>query len=379
MRPVSRRTRSSVAPAAPRSSSKWVTAVARRVGVGRVARALAAVAADRRVDRPGARRRAALDERQVLALDAPLAQLLLQRAQHRLGLGAPAAGRWCRGRGGGRCPPRSARDRRGAASACDERPGPVAGGRVHDEPGRLVDDEQVRRPRRRRPAPASRRRRRSAAGRPASRPRRPRRPRRRRRRGAWAAARPSTVTAPGVDQPLRARARAQRLGEHVVEAQARLVVTDRRFSSSTNTQRDHAERDRDVGDVELRPVRELDEVGHRARAQTRSMMLPSAPPSSRPVGSHAQRPRRVAGEARRRSRPARRARARSPARTPPSAPKATPLLRVLTRCRNEKTCDLLGRVDRGAHERLADLVERRGRRRRRAARASMRRAALTRR
>ena len=67
VRPVSRRTRSSVACGSARSISKCVIAASRGVGVGRHARAHAAVAADRRVDRAAARRRAALDEREVLA------------------------------------------------------------------------------------------------------------------------------------------------------------------------------------------------------------------------------------------------------------------------------------------------------------------------
>ena len=67
--PVSRRTRSSDVAGSARSSAKWVIRLARLVGVRRVPGAPPAVAADRRVDRPAARRRAALDEGQVLARD----------------------------------------------------------------------------------------------------------------------------------------------------------------------------------------------------------------------------------------------------------------------------------------------------------------------
>src|SRR4051794_25083240 len=51
----------------------------RRLGVDRVPRARAAVAADRRVDRAAARGRAALDEREVLARDLAALDRLLQR------------------------------------------------------------------------------------------------------------------------------------------------------------------------------------------------------------------------------------------------------------------------------------------------------------
>ena len=77
--------------------------LARRVGVERVAAAVAAVAADRRVDRPAARARPAAHEGQVPALE------LARRARAAAGRGAPPpsarrrAARRCRGRAGGRC------------------------------------------------------------------------------------------------------------------------------------------------------------------------------------------------------------------------------------------------------------------------------------
>ena len=138
-----RRTRSSVVAGSARSMAKCVTAVARVVAVGRHARAHAPVAPDRRVDRAAARGRAALDERQVLALDLAA----LQR-----GLQAPV--RLARARDDEQPrgvaveavddprPPLlpAARD---AGQRLGERARGVPARRVHDDAGRLVDDEQV--------------------------------------------------------------------------------------------------------------------------------------------------------------------------------------------------------------------------------------------
>ena len=102
--------------------------LARRVGVERMARRVAAVAADRRLDPPAPRARPAADEGEVA------------RARARAAGPAPAAGRapppsarrragpTCRGRAGGRCPAaRRPRRRRSAPSeAVDERAGRVA-------------------------------------------------------------------------------------------------------------------------------------------------------------------------------------------------------------------------------------------------------------
>ena len=74
MRPVSSRTLSSVVRGSASLDLEVRDRVARRVGVGRHPRAHAPVPADRRLDRPGARRRAALDERDVLARDLPRLQ-----------------------------------------------------------------------------------------------------------------------------------------------------------------------------------------------------------------------------------------------------------------------------------------------------------------
>ena len=77
---------------------------ARRVGVERVPHAVAAVAADRRVDRPAPRARLADDEREVLAHElAPAHEPLQLPRAPRASAPRPSA-RTCRGRGGGRSP-----------------------------------------------------------------------------------------------------------------------------------------------------------------------------------------------------------------------------------------------------------------------------------
>ena len=80
-------TRSSVALGSACSSVEVRARLARVVGVDRHAGAHAAVAADRRVDRAAARRRAPLDEREVLAPIARARERRLQRAVRVLGLG----------------------------------------------------------------------------------------------------------------------------------------------------------------------------------------------------------------------------------------------------------------------------------------------------
>ena len=79
VRPVSRRRRSSEV-RSKRALEREVRARLARVGAAdRHARAHARVAPDRGLDRPRARRRAALDERQVLAFDQPLGERRLQQ------------------------------------------------------------------------------------------------------------------------------------------------------------------------------------------------------------------------------------------------------------------------------------------------------------
>ena len=105
-----------------RSSVKWCAPRDWPYPADGHARAYARVAPDRRLDRPRARRRAPLDERQVLALDQPLAQSGLQQP-----MGLPPSGRRraaprCRGRADARSPRarprRPRRCRRAVGRAC---------------------------------------------------------------------------------------------------------------------------------------------------------------------------------------------------------------------------------------------------------------------
>ena len=191
------------------STSKCVTAVARRVGVGRHPRAHAPVAADRRVDRarsapaggprraPGTRARSRAPAARACRRAVRLGSLLattsrpdVSRSRRctipRAGLASPPA--------------------RAPASACDERAGRVPARGMHDDARRLVDDEQVvvlvARPRRARRCgrPAG-----AALGLVDRRSVSPPRSRWRLGRGA-----PSTSTSAVVDQALRPGARAER-------------------------------------------------------------------------------------------------------------------------------------------------------------------------
>ena len=194
VRPVSSRTRRSACRGSSSSSSKCVTAAARRVRVERVADPVVAVAADRRVDRPAAataasrrRARGTRGSARAAARAAAAARTPPASARRR-------AGRTCRGRGGGRCPGRSSSPPVGAGGG-----------------------ERLRRACRRRDrAPGARRRRRACPRRGGARPsyaiarsgsatavlgsRRPaarsRSPPRPRACGSCRAARPSTSTAP---------------------------------------------------------------------------------------------------------------------------------------------------------------------------------------
>ena len=156
-----------------------------------------------------------------------------------------------------------------------QRPGRVAPGGVDDDAGRLVDDEQILvLVGDRRTGPTWLGRHRAAAR---HRPRSARRP-----RPTWRLRR-STAVDPhqlGVDQASGRCARdpsgSARNRSSRVPAACRDLELDRaprharaatlrpRRPSSTHTQDEHAERDRHVGDVERRPVRQLDEVGDRA-------------------------------------------------------------------------------------------------------------------
>ena len=254
-------------------------------------------------------------------------------------------------------------------------------------------------------APGGRRRRRAcrppAGARPRRRPRRraagrraPPRPRSgavtceplaaARARGAWAARSPSTVTWPpsisrcaaarepawparktssrspaasaGTRQlrrhrpPRRARPRSRRGGRLLAAARRPLEHVD---------QREHAEGDRHVGDVEGREVRELDEVGHRARrARGRSGCRPRRRAAARSAATRARG--RCAWRRRRRARAAR-ARCRRTSSAPPSdrKPNAMPELRTWTRSSTPGTqVAPLAERQAVADERLGQLVER---------------------
>ena len=162
VRPVSRRTRSSVvagqraldlevgdgrrAACRCRSTSRVRTRRSRPIGASIV---------------PAARRRAALDEREVLALASRGARSAACSARWAASCARPRAGPRCRGPGGGRC--------RRAPGPRRRPPGPPAPGRacpsrwpargVHDHARPACRHQQVRRPRRRRGTARARRRR----------------------------------------------------------------------------------------------------------------------------------------------------------------------------------------------------------------------------
>ena len=291
MRPVSSVTRSSVSSASVRSVSKCVIGVVRIVGVGGDLRPHAAVAAERRVDRAAPRRRAALDEREVLAGDvAPRAAPPAgRRASARRG--RAGAGRTCRGPAGARrrAAQGRARPRRGppAPARASRRGCPRAGwtttpgGLVdHDQVLVLVGDLELRR-----------RRRRLALGAPrgvveldrlAARP------------AAWRFGRavPSTRTQPGVDQlaaPSRASP-APRPGRR--PAARRRPPRDATRSLGTSPGRRSASSTPNV--TAMSATLNAGQCGNLMKSVTapsriRSIRLPAAPPSSSPVGSQTSR------------------------------------------------------------------------------------------
>ena len=175
--------------------------------------AVGAAAGERRIDRPARPLRRAPDDRQIARARAGRrrrGRRIARRAPDARGRSwPPPAGRWCPCRGDARCPAASRRrcprgsSPQWAISALTSVPEAWPGARMHGEALRLVDDDQVRRPRRRRRAgwPAARGRRARA---PARRPRRSRRPSRCRPSPASAA--PSRVHLAGADQRLQPRA-----------------------------------------------------------------------------------------------------------------------------------------------------------------------------
>ena len=302
--------------------------LARLVRVGRHARADAAVAAERRVDRAAPGGRAALDEGEVLAHEvAPPPAPPSARRARRLS-GRRRAARRCRGRGGARSPGRAGSSPP-AARPCQglhERALAVPARRVHDHAGRLVDDQQVLvlvgdGVRRGRAAAGA-----AAAGAgsvttsrspPAS---------------TWRLGRrsPSTVTwPPSISRCAAARepawparwtssrspaALAGTVSSGAIGGRGRLgrrggrLLAAARRALEDVDQGQHAERDRHVGDVEGREVRELDEVRDRAGAGAVDQVADGAAeqqPGRRPTrarGPCASRRRRRARAARSRCR-----------------------------------------------------------------------------
>ena len=187
------------------------------------------------------------------------------------------AGPTCRGRGGGRCPRATGPGRRDARPASSLRERARRGARA---PGARRRRRACRRPAGARPRRRWRTAPRRARARAADRPRPPRRARRRRSRWRLGRGRPVDEHLAGVDQALGPSARAQRLRQEAVQPLPGRRGGDVKISHAASSsgasaawalldhveQRQHAERDRDVGDVERRPQRQVDEVGHGAAA-----------------------------------------------------------------------------------------------------------------
>ena len=198
VRPVSSRTRRSVAAGSASSSAKCVTAARGWwAAVGAHARAVAARCGPAGHNSPRARGGPPLDEGQVLADELAPGQRLAQRPVRRLVRGRRRAAPTCPGRGGAAIPARPLLPAPGAPGQhLAERPLAVPGGRVDDEPQRRACRPRAgARPRR-----GWRRGSAGAVGAASASPvrRRPRRPRappaaRRWRLGTGA---PSTVTRP---------------------------------------------------------------------------------------------------------------------------------------------------------------------------------------
>ena len=275
---------------APRTS---VTASRGVVGVERVPRAIAAVAADRRLDPARARPRLSAHEREVPALDPPLAGSLAESARGP----RPSARRRSRpdvSRSSRWTIPGRPRDRRPAAPSasrpCASVPVAWPPDGMDDEPGGLVDDEQVlvladdvERRARSAPAPGLR----------AARPRPPPRPSSR-----WLFGRRSPSTSDGArrDQALRERARADlgTRGERPRRAARPRPRQERESgdvptralerSAATNERKRSADADDDegVGEVERRPVVEVEEVGHVPEPERGRRGSTTLPPSTKP-------------------------------------------------------------------------------------------------
>ena len=290
VRPVSSLTRSRVVRGSRSRTSKWVTASrARSVRVDITVR----FARSRPIGAsivPLLGVRMALHERQVLARDLARLHHALERRVAPPRTWRPAAGPEVSRSSRCTIPARSGpRPRPRSASASVDPVVPRRGmrhearGLVHHHQVVVLVDDLERRPRRGVGAGGGLARRDGHHARPP------------RRRWLFARAAPSTVTAPGVDQPLRApraSAKAPRAARNASSRSAGVVRRPRSALASPLRppldhleQRHDADHDAGVGDVEGRPGDRVDEVDHRALAGPVDR-LPSAPPSSRPTGSH---------------------------------------------------------------------------------------------
>ena len=249
--------------------------------------------------------------------------------------------------------------------------------------GRATGQRLGERPARGARAPGARRRpracRRRAGARPRRRPRtarrrasaRRRRPRARRRstrspprsRGAWAARAPSTSTRPAVDQPLRARRASPAAPARKASSRSPGVLRRRVAARMARRARGRRAARARRSVIAMSATLNAGQRGSlmksvTAPSRTRSMRLPSAPPSSSPVGSQTsgrvevggeedeQRDERGADDDRRRPRRRREKRRRR-----------RPSLRTWTSSTPGTTPSLLADGDVRAHERLRRLVE----------------------
>src|ERR1035437_7170563 len=300
--------------------------ITRNIGIDRHPHPVAAVAADRRVDRPGARRRVSRHQRQVLAADLAIGQHLRERAMDRITLGHHhQAGRVAVQPVHESRPPGLVASGSTAGQRLRQRPGPVPAGRMDDHPGRFVDDQQVL----------------VLIG---------HRERHIDRFGFWrldaaidldplpradrmALGPRATVDADpaGIDQRLGAGSRAQRSGQEAIEPDAlRLIRPPRRPPSSTNSS---------ANPPNVIAVSAKLNAGHSGSLTksvtdpwaSRSIRLPSAPPTSRPQASHSQRRAGCRMKNPTNAESATRVTTSTTAPPPARKPNATPLLVTWTR------------------------------------------------
>ena len=376
--------------AAPRSTSKWVIAsrgssvsVEIRVRTRRSRPSGASMVPRRAGGRPSTSARYSRRDRARL-------QRGLERARAPARSGRRRAGRTCRGPAGARCPARVrvVAARHAAGERLRERAAAVPARRVDDHARRACRPPAGARPRRRRRTRAG-----GDVGLGVGRRRSSTRDHARRRaaRGAWAAAR-------------RRRARARRrsaagpparepawLGEEDVEPLARGLGRDDELTPSGGSSVALAPRPLEdetsastPNVIAMSATLNAGKCGNLMKSVTRpwrarSIRLPSAPPSSSPVGSQTSgRPGVQDEEDEQREQRQRGDRPRAARRRPARKPNATPVLRTLTRSKPEDQVVRVAARDLVADERLRDLVERDDRQARRAGARSVARPGVTR-